>query len=174
MEPFRRPTPIPLDPAPSSAALAHTDFVPKSFAKGKGPQALQRCLPRRSFSEGGAQSSVWSRGQCRPVDHFSEFGCQCGLQGSGSVARTGPVGLVRDRMPLPPDKAASPKSARRPQAFVVRIHAPSRSPESKRGWLAAERPRAAASGGLRLLHLLRGKHVLDSRQDPLLLASRES
>ncbi len=42
VEPFRRPTAIPLDPAPTSAASVFADFVPKSFAKGKGPQALQR------------------------------------------------------------------------------------------------------------------------------------
>ena len=37
MEPFRRPTAIPLDPGPSSAAVVVTDFVPKSFAN-EGPE----------------------------------------------------------------------------------------------------------------------------------------
>jgi len=32
MDPFRRPTSIPLDPGPSSAAVVVTNFVPKSFA----------------------------------------------------------------------------------------------------------------------------------------------
>ena len=36
VEPFRRPTSIPLDPGPSSAALVDTDFIPKSFAN-EGP-----------------------------------------------------------------------------------------------------------------------------------------
>ncbi len=37
VEPFRRPTPIPLDPATTSAALVHTDFARQSPSpKGKG------------------------------------------------------------------------------------------------------------------------------------------
>jgi len=48
VEPFRRPTALPLDPGPSSAALVVTDFVPKAFAN-EGPD--HRHHPARGILE---------------------------------------------------------------------------------------------------------------------------
>ena len=114
----------------------------RTLSQSPSPKAKartgERCRGRRFGLEVSAGRSIV----------LARSGAQRGLQGSGSVTRTGPVWLVRDRMPLPPDKAASPKSARRPQAFVVRSHTPSRSPRRQEGLAGG---RKAACRGLRRL-----------------------
>ena len=91
VEPFRHPTAIPLDPKPTSAASVHTDFVPKSFARKAPAEA-----PQAVAVSGGVQ------GQCRPLGLMWRVrSCQSGLQGSGSVTRTGVFWLSRERLPLP-------------------------------------------------------------------------
>ena len=92
VEPFRRPTAIPLDPKPTSAALVDTNFVPKSFAKGKRRLELAKAVAW----------SFWFWIQCSPAEVMGRVrSCQRGLQDSGSVARTGVFWLNRERLPLP-------------------------------------------------------------------------